>query len=63
MSDTSYEIKSPDQLIIGDILPAWDTDFVVANVIPVDDNASYQVTFTNGKVNTYPVGMGLKVRK
>lgn len=58
-----FEFKSPEQLNIGDVIPAWAADFVVEKVIPFDENSMYEVLFTNGRVINYPVGTTLRVRK
>lgn len=58
-----FDIKSPEQLNIDDVIPAWDTDFVVEKVIPYNENSMYEVLFTNGRVVNYPVGAAIKVRK
>jgi len=65
MSDHNdiFEVKSPEQLSIDDVVPAWDTDFVVQNVLPVKGNSAYLVTFTNGNMVEYQVGVAIKVRK
>jgi|JI8StandDraft_1071087.scaffolds.fasta_scaffold1612309_2 hypothetical protein len=65
MSDDNvlFDLKSPEQLVIDDVIPSWDTDFVVKHVIPVGNRTTYRVTFTSGGVVDYPVGVAIKVRK
>jgi hypothetical protein len=56
-----YELKSPEQLIIGDIIPSWGNDFVVRHTVPVTGNTSYRVSFEGGEQVDYPVGTAIKV--
>jgi hypothetical protein len=60
MSDNpNWKLKTPDQLVIGDVIPVWGKDKVVQHAAPIslDDVSGIHVTFTDGNFSVYPHGV------
>lgn len=59
-----YEVKSPEQIVIDDVIPNWGVDLVVTHVIEVWDKdlgRRFRVTFADKTFALYPVGVAVKV--
>jgi hypothetical protein len=59
------KIKSPEQLVIGDVIPNWGADLVVKHTAPeplgYDIPLSIRVEFESGRYANYPVGTAIRV--
>lgn len=59
MVDSNWKLKTPDQLVIGDVIPVWGEDKVVAHTEPIslDDVSGIHVKFTDGNFSVYSHGV------
>jgi hypothetical protein len=59
MSDSDWKLKTPEQLVIGDVIPVWGADKVVAHTEPINlsDVSGIHVKFTDDTFVVYPHGV------
>ena len=63
MSDhnVNWKLKTPDQLVIGDVIPVWGTDKEVSHTEPINlsDVSGIHVKFTDGTFTIYSHGVAV----